>query len=68
MERLTPKMNCCYDAWELCGLDSVCTRDCKGCKIPRIVIKLSQMEDYEEKIKKNTGLSMSQFVSKFARK
>lgn len=50
MERLTDTTanKCCYDTWDLCGLDSVCKRDCwkpTPCKIPKIVDRLTQYED-----------------------
>lgn len=50
MERLTDKdtNKVGFDAWELCGLDSVCKRDCwkpAPCKIPKIVRRLAELED-----------------------
>lgn len=50
MERLTDKdtNKVCFDTWELCGLDSVCKRDCHKptpCKIPKIVRRLAELED-----------------------
>lgn len=50
MERITNKdtNKVCYDTWELCGLDSVCKRDCwkpTPCKIPKIVRRLAELED-----------------------
>ena len=50
MDRLTDTEanKCCYDTWDLCGLDNVCKRDCwkpTPCKIPRIVNKLTEYED-----------------------
>lgn len=53
MERLTPKhgwTNASYDTWELCGLDSVCERDCwkpEPCKIPKMLYRLAEYEDLE---------------------
>jgi hypothetical protein len=53
MDRLTDTTanKCCYDTWDLCGLDSVCKRDCwkpEPCKIPKIVNRLTEYEDAEE--------------------
>ena len=49
-KRLTDKdtNKICFDTWELCGLDSVCKRDCwkpTPCKIPKIVTRLAKLED-----------------------
>lgn len=55
MDRLTPKHgweNASYDSWEICGLDSVCNRDChepKPCQIPKMLRRLAAYE--------NTGMS-----------
>lgn len=45
----------CYDPWELCGMDSYCTKDCheeggctKGCEILKMYKKLAHYEDLEE--------------------
>lgn len=38
----------CFDTWELCGLDDVCKRDCRKpelCKIPQIILRLTELED-----------------------
>lgn len=49
-ERLTPEhgwMNASYDTWEICGLDSVCKRDCwkpEPCKIPKMLYRLAEYE------------------------
>lgn len=50
MKRLTDKdtNKACFDTWELCGLDSVCKRDCykpTPCKIPKIICRLAELED-----------------------
>ena len=64
MKRLTPKINKNYEKYELCGLDEQCTGNCDICDIPEIIIKLSKFEDYEEKVKERTGMSLGQLVSK----
>lgn len=38
----------CFDPWELCGLNDLCTRDCRKpepCKIPQIIHRLAELED-----------------------
>ena len=50
MERLTDKIltKAYNDPWDYCGLDSVCTRDCRKpipCKIPEIVYRLAEIEN-----------------------
>lgn len=47
MERLTDKdtLRVAFDPWELCGLDNVCQRSCKGCKIPKMIRRLAAYED-----------------------
>lgn len=50
MNRITDKdiTKGCNDTWDLCGLDSVCKRDCykpTPCMIPKIVYRLAQIED-----------------------
>lgn len=52
-KRLTPEhgwKNACYDTWEICGLDSVCKRDCREpipCKIPQMLYRLAEFEETE---------------------
>ncbi len=57
MERLTVNdlNKVCYDPWELCGMDSYCTKGCheeggctKGCEILKMYRKLAEYEDLEE--------------------
>lgn len=57
MERLTVNdlNKVCYDPWELCGMDSYCTKGCheeggctKGCHILKMYRKLAEYEDLEE--------------------
>lgn len=57
MERLTVNdlNKICYDPWELCGMDSHCTKGChedggctKGCHILKMYRKLAEYEDLEE--------------------
>lgn len=64
MERLTVNdlNKVCYDPWELCGMESYCTKGCheeggcaKGCKVLKIYRKLSEYEDLEERIYKIYG-------------
>ena len=54
MERLTVNdlNKVCYDPWELCGMDSYCTKKCheeggctKGCHILKMYHKLAYYED-----------------------
>lgn len=61
IERLTPEHgwnNASYDPWEICGLDSVCERDChepEFCAIPKMLRRLAEYEDIgltPEQIKK----------------
>lgn len=57
MNRLTVNdlSKTCYDPWELCGMDSYCTKDCheeggctKGCEILKMYKKLAEYENLEE--------------------
>lgn len=57
MERLTVNdlNKVCYDPWELCGMESYCTKGCheeggcaKGCEVLKIYRKLAEYEDLEE--------------------
>lgn len=50
MSRLTVKDldKVAYSPWELCGMDSDCTRDCRGCPVNAIYLKLAHYEDLEE--------------------
>ena len=64
INRLTPKIKGNYEKYELCGLYEYCTGNCYTCNIPDIIIKLSKLEDYEEKVKERTRMSLGQLVSK----
>lgn len=37
-----------YSPWELCGMDADCTRNCRGCPVNAIYLKLAHYEDLEE--------------------
>lgn len=52
-KRLTDKSitQAAHDAWEVCGLDHVCKRDCYSptpCTIPKMIYKLEEYETYDE--------------------
>lgn len=57
MERLTVNDldKVCYDPWDLCGMESHCTKGCheeggctKGCLVLKMYRKLAEYEDLEE--------------------
>lgn len=57
MERLTVNNldKVCYDPWELCGMESYCTKGCheaggctKGCDVLKMYRRLAEYEDLEE--------------------
>lgn len=47
-ERLTAKEWRNMDPWECCGQDYKCTSNCETCIVPRIYVKLAQIEDKGE--------------------